>query len=90
MLFNPTPLEKLTSLADDLVAKYSSAKEELEILQEKIVTLHANQGGKDEEITRLEAQLRDKDAELAAKNAELAEKDHEIEAIVSKIESLLG
>jgi len=90
MLFNPTPMEKLTSLADDLVAKYSAVKEETEILREKLVTLHANQGGKDEEIERLEALLRNKDAELSAKNAELAEKDGEIEAIVAKIESLLG
>ncbi|MDD5210800.1 MAG: hypothetical protein PHV62_00150 [Sulfuricurvum sp.] len=90
MLFNPTPMEKLTSLADDLVAKYNAAKEEVAILREKLVTLHANQEGKDEEIKRLEALLRNKDAELSAKNAELAEKDTEIEAIVSKIESLLG
>lgn len=90
MLFNPTPMEKLTSLADDFVAKYNAAKEEAAILREKIVTLHANQGGKDEEIERLEALLRNKEAELSAKNAELAEKDTEIEAIVSKIESLLG
>ena len=90
MLFNPTPMEKLTSLADDLVAKYNAAREEAAILREKLVTLHANQGGKDEEIERLESLLRSKDSELAAKNAELAEKDTEIEAIVAKIESLLG
>lgn len=90
MLFTPTPMEKLTSLADDLVAKYSSVKEEAAILREKLATLHANQGSKDEEIEVMGLLLRDKDAELAAKNAELAEKDAEIEAIVSKIESLLG
>ena len=90
MLFNPTPMEKLTSLADELVAKYNAVKEEAIVLGEKLVTLHANQGGKDEEIERLESLLRNKDSELTAKNAELAEKDTEIEAIVSKIESLLG
>lgn len=90
MLFNPTPMEKLSALADNLLVNYAAAKEELDTLRREIVTLRAHQGGKDEEIERLNQELRLKDAEISAKNAELAEKDAEIEAIVAKIESLLG
>lgn len=90
MLFNPTPMEKLSSLTSNLMVNYAAMKEELDTLRHEIVTLRAHHGGKDEEIERLNQELRLKDAEISAKNAELAEKDAEIEAIVAKIESLLG
>ncbi|MDD3769058.1 hypothetical protein E0765_04510 [Sulfuricurvum sp. IAE1] len=90
MLFNPTPLEKLETLASDLLSRYNTAKEELETLRQEIVAIRAHGSGKDDEIERLTAELRTKDAELTAKNAELAEKDAEIEAIIAKIESMLG
>lgn len=90
MLFNPTPMEKLGNLTNDLIAKYNAAKEELEGLRQEIASIRANGNGKDEEIERLNNELRAKDAELTSKNNELAEKDAEIEAIVSKIESMLG
>lgn len=90
MLFNPTPMEKLSTLTNDLIVNYNALKEEAETMRHELVTLRAHQGGKDEEIERLNTELRAKDAELTAKNVELSEKDAEIEAIVSKIESLLG
>lgn len=90
MLFNPTPMEKLTTLTSDLMANYNALKEEAETMRHELVTMRAHQGGKDDEIERLMNELRAKDAELSAKNVELAEKDAEIEAIVTKIESMLG
>lgn len=90
MLFNPTPMEKLETLTNDLVAKYATVKEELETLRQEMVAIRAHGSGKDDEIERLVGELRAKNAELTAKNAELAEKDAEIEAIVAKIESMLG
>lgn len=76
MLFNPTPLERLTTLTEELIAKHSTAEQELKALREEIVSIRAHAKSKDDEIERL--------------TAELSEKDQEIEAIVSKIESLLG
>ena len=76
MLFNPTPLERLTTLISELITKHSSVAQELKSLQDEMVSIRANAKSKDDEIERL--------------TAELAEKDIEIEAIVSKIESLLG
>ena len=90
MLFNPTPIEKLSTLTNDLITNYNTAKEELETMRQEIVTLRAHHGGKDEEIERLNSELRAKDAEISAKNMELAEKDAEIEAVIAKIESMLG
>lgn len=90
MLFNPTPIEKLSNLTNDLITNYSVLKEENETLRHEIVTLRAHHGGKDEEIERLQNELRNKDAEITAKNVELTEKDAEIEAIVAKIESMLS
>jgi len=90
MLFNPTPIEKLSNLTNDLVSNYTVLKEEVETMRQEIVTLRAHHGGKDEEIERLQNELRAKDAEITAKNAELAEKDAEIEAVIAKIESMLG
>ncbi|MGD9971182.1 MAG: hypothetical protein AB7S65_12110 [Sulfuricurvum sp.] len=90
MLFNPTPMEKLATLTNDMLTNYTAMKDELETLRHEIVTLRTQHGGKDEEITRLENELRQKDTEITAKNAELAEKDAEIEAIIAKIESMLG
>lgn len=76
MLFNPTPLERLTTLTTELITKHATVAEELKTLREEMVSIRAHARSKDDEIERL--------------TAELAEKDHEIEEIVSKIESLLG
>jgi predicted nucleic acid-binding Zn-ribbon protein len=76
MLFNPTPLERLTTLTTQLIEKHAAENDELKVLQEEIAMLQASLKGKDDEIAKLEN--------------ELLEKDIEIEAIVSKIESLLG
>lgn len=76
MLFNPTPIERLTTLTTQLIEKHASEIDELKVLREEIATLRATAKAKDDEITAL--------------NNELLEKDIEIEAIVSKIESLLG
>lgn len=76
MLFNPTPLERLTTLTSELMTKHSTVAQELKTLQDEMIAIRAHANSKDEEIERL--------------TAELAEKDNEIEAIVSKIESLLG
>lgn len=76
MLFNPTPIERLTTLTTQLIEKHATEHDELKALREEITTLRASFKGKDDEIATL--------------NNELLEKDIEIEAIVSKIESLLG
>jgi len=76
MLFNPTPIERLTTLTTQLIDKHTGAADELKVLQTEIAALHASLKTKDDEISKL--------------NDELLEKDIEIEAIVSKIESLLG
>lgn len=76
MLFNPTPIERLTTLTTQLIDKHAVAADELKALQAEIATLHSSLKTKDEEISQL--------------SDELLEKDIEIEAIVSKIESLLG
>ena len=76
MLFNPTPIERLTTLTTQLIEKHATENDELKVLREEIATLRAAAKAKDDEITTL--------------NNELLEKDIEIEAIVSKIESLLG
>jgi len=76
MLFNPIPIERLTTLTTQLIEKHAAENDELKILQE--------------EIAMLQASIKSKDDEIATLNNELLEKDIEIEAIVSKIESLLG
>ncbi|MDD4856434.1 MAG: hypothetical protein PHQ22_01165 [Sulfuricurvum sp.] len=76
MLFNPTPIERLTTLTTQLIEKRVAENDELKILQE--------------EIAMLQASIKSKDDEIAMLSNELLEKDIEIEAIVSKIESLLG
>jgi len=76
MLPNPTLIERLTTLTTQLIDKHSIAANEIKALQEEIATLHASLKTKDDEISQL--------------SDELLEKDIEIEAIVSKIESLLG
>lgn len=76
MLFNPTPLERLTTLTEELIIKHAAAAQELKALREEIVSIRAHSKSKDDEIERL--------------TADLVEKDNEIEEIVSKIESLLG
>ena len=45
MLFNPTPMEKLGNLTNDLIAKYNAAKEELEGLRQEITSIRANGNG---------------------------------------------
>ncbi len=76
MLFNPTPIERLTSLTTQLIEKHATEHDELNVLREEIATLRMSAKAKDDEIVAL--------------SNELLEKDIEIEAIVSKIESLLG
>jgi len=76
MLFNPTPIERLATLTTQLIEKHAAENDELKVLQEEIAMLQTSLKGKDDEIAML--------------NNELLEKDIEIEAIVSKIESLLG
>jgi chromosome segregation ATPase len=83
MLFNPTPLEKLTTLTNDMATKYAALKTELKILKEEMASTSAYGSAQDEEIAHLTDALRLKDTELA-------EKDNEIEAIIAKIESMLG
>lgn len=76
MLPSPTLIERLTTLTTQLIDKHSVAANEIKALQEEIATLRASLKTKDDEISQL--------------SDELLEKDIEIEAIVSKIESLLG
>jgi len=76
MLFNPTPIERLTSLTTQLIEKHATEHDESNVLREEIATLRMSAKAKDDEIVAL--------------SNELLEKDIEIEAIVSKIESLLG
>lgn len=76
MLFNPTPLEKLSSLTNQLIEKHASASNDNQALHDEIAVLKASLKAKEDEVAQL--------------NNELLEKDIEIEAIVSKIESLLG
>lgn len=76
MLHNPTLIERLTTLTTQLIDKHNVAANEIKALQEEITTLRASLKTKDDEISQL--------------SDELLEKDIEIEAIVSKIESLLG
>ena len=90
MLFNPTPLEKLTTLINDLLEKQAALKEELESLRIESASMRGNEENKDAEIQRLHGALASKDEEIKMLNDDLAAKDAEIEAIVAKIESLLG
>jgi chromosome segregation ATPase len=90
MLFNPTPLEKLSTLVTDLMEKQSVLNEELETLRSESASMRGSEENKDAEIQRLHGALASKDDEIKMYKDELVEKDAEIEAIVSKIESLLG
>jgi len=90
MLFNPTPLEKLTTLVTDLLEKQVTLKEEVETLRAESASIRGNEQNKEGEIQRLNAALASKDEEIKMYVDELAAKDAEIEAIVFKIESLLG
>lgn len=90
MLFNPTPLEKLTTLIDNLIEEQKALKEEIDTLRLNSATIRENEESKDAEIQRLHGALASKDDEIKMYVDELALKDAEIEAIVSKIESLLG
>lgn len=90
MLFNPTPLEKLTTLTTDLTQRYRALEQELETLRTEMTSVRANETGKDGEIERLSAALAAKDEEIKMYTEELSAKDAEIEAIVAKIESLLA
>jgi predicted nucleic acid-binding Zn-ribbon protein len=76
MLFNPTPIEKLTTLTNQLIEKHAAVANSSQALHD--------------EISALKVTLKAKEDEVAQLNNELLEKDIEIEAIVSKIESLLG
>ncbi len=90
MLFNPTPLEKLTTLVTDLIEKQDLLKAEIETLRAESTSIRGSEQNKDAEIQRLHGALASKDEEIKMYADELAAKDVEIEAIVSKIESLLG
>ena len=90
MLFNPTPLEKLATLVTDLIEKQTALQAELETLRNESTLSRSNEQSKDAEIQRLHGALASKDEEIKMYGDELAAKDAEIEAIVSKIESLLG
>ncbi|MDD5052377.1 MAG: hypothetical protein PHO27_06570 [Sulfuricurvum sp.] len=90
MLFNPTPLEKLTTLVTDLIEKQTALQSEIEALRSESASVRTNEQSKDAEIQRLNIALASKDEEIKMYGDELAAKDVEIEAIVSKIESLLG
>jgi hypothetical protein len=76
MLFNPTPLEKLTALTNQLIEKHASVANDNQALHDEIASLKSSLKVKEDEVNKL--------------NNELLEKDIEIEAIVSKIETLLG
>ena len=76
MLFNPTPIERLTTLTTQLIEKHASENNDLKSLRDEIAMFRATNKSQEDEIVKL--------------NNELLEKDIEIEAIVSKIESLLG
>lgn len=90
MLFNPTPLEKLTTLVTDLIEKQDALKAEIETLRTESASIRGNEQDREAEIQRLHGALASKDDEIKMYKEELAAKDVEIEAIVSKIESLLG
>ncbi len=90
MLFNPTPLEKLSTLISELVDNQSAMHAELESLRNESASVRDNAQTKDAEIQRLHGALASKDDEIKELKDELAAKDAEIEAIVAKIESLLG
>jgi chromosome segregation ATPase len=90
MLFNPTPLEKLTTLVTDLIEKQTALQAEIESLRSESASIRGSEHNKDQEIQRLNASLAAKDEEIKMYSDELSAKDVEIEAIVSKIESLLG
>lgn len=90
MLFNPTPLEKLSTLIADLIAQQQTLRAEIETLRSESALIKGSEQSKDTEIERLNAIIASKDEEIKMYGDELASKDAEIEAIVSKIESLLG
>lgn len=90
MLFNPTPLEKLTTLVTDLIEKQSALQAQIETLRSESASIRDNEQNKDAEIQRLHEALASKDEEIKMYSDELSAKDAEIETIVSKIESLLG
>ncbi len=90
MLFNPTPLEKLTAVVTDLIEKQNSLKAEIETLRAESTLIRDSEQSKETEIQRLQETLTSKDEEIKMYADELIAKDIEIEAIVSKIESLLG
>jgi len=73
---NQTTLEKLNSKVSAIIQQYNSSKEELERLRIELVTLKSEREIKNQEIEKLiETNI---------------QKDLEIEAIVDKIESMMG
>ena len=61
MLFNPTPLEKLTTLVTDLLEKQVALKAEIETLRHESASIRGNEQSKDAEIQRLHGALASKD-----------------------------
>jgi chromosome segregation ATPase len=90
MLFNPTPMERLATLTDELIQKHSAAAAELNTLHEEMASCQTNAKSKEEEIELFTEELSKKEEEIGRLKSELAAKDAEIEAIVAKIESLLS
>ncbi len=73
---NQTTLEKLNDKVSAIIQQYNSSKEELERLRMEVVTLKSEREIKNQEIEKLiETNI---------------QKDLEIEAIVDKIESMMG
>ena len=73
---NQTTLEKLNDKVSAIIQQYNSSKEELERLRMEVVTLKSEREMKNQEIEKLiETNI---------------QKDLEIEAIVDKIESMMG
>lgn len=90
MLFNTTPMERLTALTTELITKHTTVSEELKTLKSEIVSCRSATKNKEDEVELFTAELSDKEHEIERLKGELLAKDTEIEAIVSKIESLLA
>ncbi len=90
MLFDPTAIERLSQLVDNMIEKQHNLQLQLESNEgEKSSFAHAIEE-KDSYITALHSEIESKDNQINSLKEELHQKDSEIEAIVSKIESMLG
>ena len=64
MLFNPTPLEKLSNLVSQLAEKQTSSSDDLQLLNDEIVALKLSLKAKEDEIAALNNELLEKDIEI--------------------------